>query len=274
MRRLHVLAVPVLTAGIFLYVLGCRGDDDSDGDADADSDADADTDADADSDADTDTDADADSDADADADGDMVQVHCDPDGAAPCPDDWFLCMTEEEVILCEGQVPATPEGDGWECEVLSRTLVCRGDELPSEGWDWLCSEGPTHEIICRHHLYVPSEGEPEDWECWYEEVYLNCEDDGSPYTITGECCIPGAWRYCSTEHALWGIHYCEEDGEAWGVCSEVTIPADCVHVDGWFSPDIEACCIEQGFCCQDTWDLDADEDLWESLGDCTDIVCE
>jgi hypothetical protein len=35
----------------------------------------------------------------------------------------------------------------------------------------------------------------------------------------------------------------------------------------------EACCIDQGYCCQDQWDLDGDGDGWESLGNCVDIVC-
>lgn len=41
----------------------------------------------------------------------------------------------------------------------------------------------------------------------------------------------------------------------------------------WFSPQFEACMVEQGACIQDMYDLDENGDTWESLGGCEGIVC-
>jgi hypothetical protein len=47
----------------------------------------------------------------------------------------------------------------------------------------------------------------------------------------------------------------------------------CAALGPIYSPAAEACCIDQGFCCQDFYDIDRDGDNWESLGSCIDIVC-
>ncbi len=103
------------------------------------------------------------------------------------------------------------------------------------------------------------------------------EDCGGGVEPPPDClCIPGTWRYCDTPtYCRWGIQYCRDDGLEWGACNEITdIPARCLPIDGWYSPNAEACCIDEGLCCQDMWDLDRDGDTWESLGNCTNIVCE
>ena len=89
-------------------------------------------------------------------------------------------------------------------------------------------------------------------------------------------CVPGpdSWRVCdSPDFSLWGRQECGEDLD-WGRCvEESTILAECGHVAAWYSPEVERCCIEIGFCCQDMWDLDHDGDTWESLGSCDASEC-
>ncbi len=250
-------------------------DGDADGDVDVDTDSDGDGDADSDADVDVDADSDGDGDADSDADHDGIDVspYCDPDGVAACPNDLFSCTIADGKWHCEGQHSATPTEDEWSCEVHESTLVCLGDVIPVSS-DWICEEQADGTVRCLRLRYQPSLPEIPGWDCWYVGDFLVCEssDDRMP----SECCIPGAWRYCVTnDFGRWGIHYCEESGEFWGPCSEITsIPAECAHIDSWFSPMAEACGVENGFCCQDTWDLDHDGDFGEALGDCIDIVCE
>ena len=274
-----------------------------------------------------------------------VPVACDPDGMAPCPDDFFVCV-EDDVgnKRCEGQNPALPDSGQWDCYEEGTTMVCRGDHLPADdGGMWDCVES-AESVVCRGHAYVPSTGGDEQWTCWYEGDLRVCEsgdgttgldgsdgetgdggedhgddDDDNPWDQwfpdedgngipdefedfgvddlndlfdlfdngddgtgndddgTGEdcVCVPGAWRYCDTPtYCRWGVQYCDADGMDWGRCDEISaIPAACAPIDGWYSPAAEACCVEQGLCCQDMWDLDHDGDTWESLGNCTDIVC-
>ena len=73
---------------------------------------------------------------------------------------------------------------------------------------------------------------------------------------------------------LWGLQYCASDGTVWERCDEVVIPTQCAAIDYWYSPAAQACCVDNGFCCQDVWDLDGDDNVIEELGDCIDIVCE
>lgn len=60
---------------------------------------------------------------------------------------------------------------------------------------------------------------------------------------------------------------------AWGRCVETSPPLVCRLVSSYYSAEAEACCIANGNCCQDYWDLDFDGDRMEGLGDCTDIEC-
>lgn len=265
---------------------------------------------------------------------------CDPDGQAPCPDDYFVC-TENDAgdKYCLGQNPAVPDDGVWECYEEGTTMVCRGDHMPEGADDWTCVEAGGA-VVCRSHAYVPHTGGDEVWNCWYEGEFRVCQsgegtdtpegteegeseggedegettDDGDdlwddwfpdndgngvpddfedmPWDLfddffdgffnddepggggTDDClCVAGAWRYCDTPtYCRWGIQHCAPSGLRWGACVETSPPVEC-NGESWYSPEAETCCVEQGFCCQDMWDLDMDGDTWESLGDCTDIVC-
>jgi len=106
------------------------------------------------------------------------------------------------------------------------------------------------------------------------QVDEDCPPDNPPPPDDCEC-VPGAQRFCDTpDYCHWGIQFCDADGIEWGDCSEtVSIPPECM-IDGWYSPASEACCVAQGYCCQDMWDINGNGDNWESLGNCVDIVCQ
>ena len=74
--------------------------------------------------------------------------------------------------------------------------------------------------------------------------------------------------------ARWGRQVCADDASRWERCEAIeSPPASCDTIEQWYSPASEACGIESGMCCMDTWDLDSDGDAWESLGNCVDIIC-
>lgn len=105
----------------------------------------------------------------------------------------------------------------------------------------------------------------------------NDHDGHVDETCEGCVCTPGSWRYSVDDGgygSLWAIPYCNEDGSGWGRTYEIpAIPEPCDLIDHWYSPPAQECCIEQGWCCQDMWDMDSDGDIWESLGRCPDPIC-
>jgi len=105
-----------------------------------------------------------------------VQPACDPDAMLACPDDYFICTTDDlGGKLCEGQEDATPDDSGtWDCEVQGTTMLCRGDHIPDSG-DWVCDEVSPGEVLCRRHAYVPSGEGTGTWNCWYEGDRMVCE---------------------------------------------------------------------------------------------------
>jgi hypothetical protein len=102
---------------------------------------------------------------------------CDPDGVAPCPDDYFICFETEGGKRCEGQNPATPDDGAWDCYQDGTTIICRGDHMPPDDGFWDCEElGDS--VVCRGHGYVPIGEGDEDWNCWYEGSRRVCEEGG------------------------------------------------------------------------------------------------
>jgi len=113
-----------------------------------------------------------------------------------------------------------------------------------------------------------------------------CELGGSRYCIAGrmsECprrcehCVPGSERVCFLNYCtFWGIQTCSADGRSFGPCRELRAPPECITIarNERDSPELEQCCIDNGYCCLDRHDLDADGDRSESLGECEEVLCD
>jgi len=118
-----------------------------------------------------------------------------------------------------------------------------------------------------------------------EVVPVACEEGGFRFCVAGrmsECprscdaCIPGAERVCFINYCtFWGLQTCAGDGRSFGPCREETAPSSCIRVarNEHDSPELEQCCIDNGYCCLDRHDLDEDGDREETLGDCAGITC-
>jgi hypothetical protein len=92
-----------------------------------------------------------------------------------------------------------------------------------------------------------------------------------------EVCVPGSKRTCITSFCtFWGNQECTADGMSFGPCKEAQPPPACADVASQMqrSPELEKCCIRNGYCCVDEFDLDGDGDRTEMMGRCESIVCE
>jgi hypothetical protein len=114
---------------------------------------------------------------------------------------------------------------------------------------------------------------------------IPCPGGGSRYCVSGrysECprrcdvCVPGSERECFTSFCtFWGQQKCASDGRSFGTCRESTPPSVCKAIadKGMKTPELEKCCLENGMCCRDDFDLDKDGDITEMLGRCDSVMC-
>ncbi|HKQ70044.1 MAG TPA: hypothetical protein VJT73_11930 [Polyangiaceae bacterium] len=114
---------------------------------------------------------------------------------------------------------------------------------------------------------------------------IPCPGGGSRYCVAGhfsscpercEVCVPGSQRVCYVSYCLyWGVATCAADGKGFGPCREERPPSTCAEVAKKHrnSPELERCCIDDGYCCLDEHDLDGDGNRGESLGQCDEVVC-
>jgi hypothetical protein len=115
---------------------------------------------------------------------------------------------------------------------------------------------------------------------------IPCPAGGFRYCVAGrtsacptrcEVCVPGSHRVCLVSYCLyWGTQTCAADGRSFGPCREQRPPAEC---DGTArahgaSPELEKCCVDQGYCCLDAYDLDGDGDRGDLVGSCGGVSCE
>lgn len=113
-----------------------------------------------------------------------------------------------------------------------------------------------------------------------------CPGGGERFCVAGrlsacprrcEVCVPGSARVCQNSFcSFWGEQECAADGQGFGHCREATPPPECRAVAKKFedSKELEQCCIDNGYCCLDQFDLDQDGDRREMLGTCGDVVCQ
>ena len=115
---------------------------------------------------------------------------------------------------------------------------------------------------------------------------IPCPSGGFRYCVGGrssacptrcEVCVPGSQRVCFISYCLyWGTQTCAADGKSFGSCREQRPPSDCdavARAEG-ASSALEHCCVDRGYCCLDTYDLDGDGDRGEVLGSCGGVSCE
>jgi hypothetical protein len=114
---------------------------------------------------------------------------------------------------------------------------------------------------------------------------IPCPNGGARYCVSGaysacpkrcEVCVPGSERECFTTFcSFWGTEACASDGRSFGPCTEDIPPAECQAItdQSKHSPELEKCCIAQGLCCLDEFDLDGDGDTTEMLGRCDSVTC-
>ncbi len=137
---------------------------------------------------------------------------------------------------------------------------------------------------------VPSDevcnGVDDDCDGQVDEVPpVACEGGGYRFCVAGtlsQCpkkcdqCMPGSERICFLSYCkYWAVQTCAADGKSFGKCREEDPPPSCAGIakDQQYSAALEQCCLDQGFCCLDEFDLDGDGNSNEMLGNCEDISC-
>lgn len=115
---------------------------------------------------------------------------------------------------------------------------------------------------------------------------IPCPSGGYRYCVGGrasacptrcEVCVPGSQRVCFISYCLyWGTQTCAADGRSFGPCREQRPPSECdatARAHG-ASPELEQCCLDQGYCCLDAYDLDRDGNRGDLVGACGGVSCE
>jgi hypothetical protein len=115
---------------------------------------------------------------------------------------------------------------------------------------------------------------------------IPCPNGGNRYCVAGrtsECprlceqCRPGSQRVCFISYCTyWGTQSCAADGRSFGLCRERQVPSECESIakSKKKSPELERCCIDNGYCCVDEQDLDGDQNRTEMLGRCGAVTCD
>jgi hypothetical protein len=113
-----------------------------------------------------------------------------------------------------------------------------------------------------------------------------CPGGGFRYCIAGrlsecprscEVCVPGSIRICQNSFCtFWGEQECSADGQGFGRCREGVPPPRCASVARreHASAALEQCCIDDGYCCLDSHDLDHDGNRTEMIGACDGVACQ
>jgi len=142
---------------------------------------------------------------------------------------------------------------------------------------------------------IPIECEPSAEECNGVDDDCNgevddvppipCPDGGFQYCVAGhfsgcptrcDACVPGSETICFVSYCyFWGVQTCASDGKSLSGCVEEPPPSACRDIasEHQKSRQLEQCCVDQGHCCKDDFDLDGDGDRNDYVGNCSEVVC-
>jgi hypothetical protein len=114
---------------------------------------------------------------------------------------------------------------------------------------------------------------------------IPCPGGGYKYCVAGsysDCpkrcsvCVPGSRRVCLIAYCnYWGTQTCTADGQSFGYCVEGSVPPLCQAIAdaSHSSPALEQCCLDHGYCCKDTFDLNHNGDTGDQIGQCSSVTC-
>jgi hypothetical protein len=114
---------------------------------------------------------------------------------------------------------------------------------------------------------------------------IPCPGGDFQYCVAGEysacpqrcgLCIPGSEQVCFISYCHnWGIQTCTADGLAFGYCQEQSPPSACESIadNDKASAALEQCCIDNGYCCDDQFDLNGNGTTGEPIGQCSGVTC-
>ncbi len=112
-----------------------------------------------------------------------------------------------------------------------------------------------------------------------------CPGGGQSYCVAGhmskcpkrcDVCVPGSQRVCYLSYCrYWGVQTCTADGRSFGLCQEQEPPPECKSIADaeHGSRALEQCCVDNGYCCVDTYDLNHNGNEKELLGACDEVKC-
>jgi len=115
---------------------------------------------------------------------------------------------------------------------------------------------------------------------------IPCPGGGYRYCVGGrmsscprrcDTCMPGSRRICFLSYCkFWATQLCASDGRSFGPCTERDPPSECRSItrNQQYSRELEQCCVDNGYCCLDEFDLDGDRNRNEMIGECGDVLCE
>jgi hypothetical protein len=130
-------------------------------------------------------------------------------------------------------------------------------------------------------------GKDDDCDGQIDEVPpIPCEGGGQRFCVAGtwsqcpkrcDTCMPGTQRICFLSYCkYWAVQTCAADGKSFGKCREDDAPPECAKIADkqQYSAALEQCCLDNGYCCLDEFDLDNDGNTNEMLGNCAELSCE